>query len=150
VAAKLQVTIDCRDPGRLVRFWSEALGYVSEPPPDGFTSWFEYWRSKGIPEDELGSPDDDDDIAVIDPDGVGPRIWFQPVPEDKIVKNRLHLDIMFVDRSLPKAEKKRLIDTEVSRLVELGASVFRVLDGGDSEYYGVVLQDPEGNEFCVA
>ena len=69
-------------------------------------------------------------------DSDGAVLVFQPVHEDKAVKNRLHLDIAPVQDS--QAD-------EVSRLVGLGASV---LDD-DSALPWVVLADPEGNEFCV-
>jgi len=49
-----QLVIDCADPGPLARFWAAALGYVLEPPPDGFASWDAYRRDVGVPEDELG------------------------------------------------------------------------------------------------
>jgi hypothetical protein len=59
----------------------------SEPPPAGFATWDDYWRDVGVPEAELGLGAD----CIIDPDGGGPRIWFQVVPESKMVKNRLHV-----------------------------------------------------------
>ena len=86
-----QVTIDCADPNRLVAFWCEALGYVPEPPPEGWTSWLDYWLAAGLPEEELEGADEGSG-AIIDPDGRRPRIWFQQVPEPKSVKNRVHLD----------------------------------------------------------
>lgn len=147
----LQVTIDCADPATLVRFWAEALGYVVEPPPDGFDSWFRYWRSLGIPAEEL--PDEDEDVSdsIVDPEGVGPRIWFQQVPEPKTVKNRLHFDLKASGgRTVPLPERRRRVDDEVSRLVALGGAKVRVLGGEGVDHYGVVMSDPEGNEFCVA
>jgi glyoxalase superfamily protein len=86
---RYQLVIDCADPDRLARFWAAALSYVPEPPPDGFASWDDYWRDVGVPEEELGIGVD----CIIDPEGSGPRIWFQVVPEIKSVKNRLHLDV---------------------------------------------------------
>jgi hypothetical protein len=150
MATTLQVTIDCAEPDRLVRFWSLALGYVVEPPPGGFDTWVAYWRSIGVPEDELPDRDDVHD-SIVDPAGVGPRIWFQLVPEPKVAKNRVHLDLKVGGgRDVPLDQRRPRVDAEVDRLVRLGASRLRVLalDGG--EYYGVVMQDPEGNEFCVA
>jgi hypothetical protein len=81
--------IDCADPEPLARFWAAALRYELEPPPAGFANWDAYWRDVGVPEDELGPGAD----CIVDPDGRGPRIWFQVVPERKAAKNRLHLDI---------------------------------------------------------
>jgi hypothetical protein len=147
----IQVTIDCAEPAKLVRFWAEALGYVVEPPPDGFDSWLGYWRSLGIPADEL--PDEDEDVndSIVDPDGVGPRIWFQQVPEPKTVKNRLHFDLKAGGgRTVPLPERRRRVDDEVSRLVALGGAKVRALGGEGVDHYGVVMNDPEGNEFCVA
>ena len=89
MAVSFQLVIDCADPEPLARFWAAALGYELEPPPEGFASWDAYWRDVGVPEDELGLGAD----CITDPDGLGPRIWFQVVPERKAVKNRLHLDI---------------------------------------------------------
>jgi hypothetical protein len=146
----LQITIDCIEPARLVPFWCTALGYVVEPPPGGDASWNEYWRSIGIPEHEL--PPDEDDVhdSIVDPDGVRPRIWFQAVPEPKAVKNRLHLDLAVADRSQPKAERQPTVDNKVAELEALGATKLRQNEFEESEYYGVVMQDPEGNEFCIS
>ena len=64
----LQITVDCTDPRVLVAFWATALGYVLEPPPAGATSWVSFWRSIGVPEDEL--PDDEDHTdSIVDPEG---------------------------------------------------------------------------------
>src|SRR4029450_2258286 len=93
MSTPLQLVIDCQDPRPLVRFWSQALGYKVEPPPDGFESWRGYWLSIGVPPEELEGLEEDDGDGVVAPAGVGPRIWFQPVPEAKTVKNRLHLDL---------------------------------------------------------
>ena len=98
MSTRIQVTIDCADPNRLARFWAEALRYRLQEPPDGFESWQAYWVSRGLPPEEV----EDGYDAIVDPDGVGPRIWFQPVPEGKVVN-----------------------------------------------HYAVVMQDPEGNEFCL-
>src|SRR5680860_917362 len=89
MATRSQITIDCADPALLTRFWATALGYVVPDPPTGFDDWTAYWRSVGVPDDELGDGDD----RLVDPDGVGPNLWFQLVPEGKVVKNRLHLDL---------------------------------------------------------
>jgi hypothetical protein len=150
MATPLQVTIDCADPSRLVRFWSAALGYVVEEPPEGFATWPAYWRSIGVPEDELPGDDEDVHDSIVDPAGAGPRIWFQLVPEAKVVKNRVHLDLAVGGgRSVPVAVRGPRVDAEVDRLVELGATRLRVLAHEGSDHYGVVMQDPEGNEFCL-
>lgn len=145
-----QVTVDCADTARLVEFWCAALGYVPEPPPEGWASWFDYWREGGIPAEELVGAEEGSG-AIIDPDGPGPRIWFQEVPEPKTVKNRLHLDLRHTPgRSMPYAARRAAVDEETARLVGLGASVAYVNAPAGADYYAVTLRDPEGNEFCVS
>jgi hypothetical protein len=77
MAASFQLVIDCADADKLARFWAGALGYVFEPAPEGFATWDNYWRDFGLGEDDLGVGED----RIVDPDGHGPRIWFQIVPE---------------------------------------------------------------------
>jgi hypothetical protein len=84
MARTLQVAIDCADPAALSRFWAEALGYVLNPPPEGHDSWESWLAAMGIPESQWNSAG-----ALVDPDGAGPRIFFQRVPEEKAGKNRL-------------------------------------------------------------
>jgi hypothetical protein len=74
---RFQLVLDCADPGLLARFWAAAMGYVLEPPPAGFATWDDWWRDVGVPEEELAGGAD----SIIDPDGGGPRIWFQLVPD---------------------------------------------------------------------
>jgi hypothetical protein len=146
MATPIQVTIDCADPGRLARFWAEALGYRLEEPPDGFASWQDYWVSRGLPPEEV----EDGYDSIVDPDGVGPRIWFQPVPEPKVVKNRVHLDLnVGGGRQVPLGDRVPRVDAEADRLVAAGATRLRVLSGEAIDHYAVVMQDPEGNEFCL-
>ena len=83
---------------------------------------------------------------VVDPEEGGPSVLFHRVPEPKVVKNRVHLDI----RMAPGATKETtrlLVDVEARRLVNLGATHIRT-DDDETDYYAV-MQDPEGNEFCV-
>jgi catechol 2,3-dioxygenase-like lactoylglutathione lyase family enzyme len=142
----IQVTIDCADPDRLARFWAEALGYRLEEPPDGFESWQAYWVSRGLPAEEV----EDGYDSIVDPDGVRPRIWFQPVPEPKQVKNRVHLDLRVSGgRGVPLATRRPRVDAEAERLLALGATRLRVLFTEGVDHYGVVMADPEGNEFCL-
>ncbi|GAA2865499.1 VOC family protein [Streptosporangium fragile] len=143
---RFQVTIDCADPDRLARFWAGALGYKPEDPPAGFATWKEYWRDVGVPEEEL----DDRVDSIVDPEGTGPRIWFQQVPESKTVKNRLHFDVRASGgRGLPPEMRREQVRAEVDRLVGAGATVLRVLDEPGIDHYAVTMHDPEGNEFCV-
>src|SRR5436190_7341769 len=92
MATTWHLTIDCADTNRLVRFWCDALGYVPEPAPEGRATWLDYWRAAGVPDEELEGAEEGSG-AIIDPQGIGPRIWFQQVPEPKAGKNRLHLDL---------------------------------------------------------
>ena len=149
MATELQVAIDCSDEERQIEFWTQALGYVRQPPPPGFASYRDYWLSLGIPEADLG--DSTASNAIVDPDGVGPRICFLPVPEGKqSEKNRLHLDLRITDRlATPYAERRQLVDAEVERLLTLGATHAWTNAPEDADFYGVTLRDPEGNEFCV-
>lgn len=146
----LQVTIDCGEPRRLVEFWCEALGYVPEPPPGGAATWRDHWAAMGVPEEELGGDAGETPESIVDPEGRGPRVWFQRVPEAKTVKNRVHLDLKVGGgRGVPLAVRTRRVSEKADRLRDLGATVLRVMDEPGMDYYGVVLQDPEGNEFCV-
>ena len=142
MAKKFQVVIDCADPARLATFWAAATGYKLQDPPPGHDSWESFLRAQGVPEEEWNSAS-----AVVDPDGVGPRLYFQRVPEPKTVKNRVHLDLNQGDRDTPPDERRRRVDAEVERLKGLGASeLYRMEQHGD---YWVTMADPEGNEFCV-
>ena len=146
MTVRFQLVIDCADPEPLANFWAAALGYELEPPPHGFTSWDAYWRDVGVPEDELGTGAD----RIVDPDGQGPRIWFQVVPERKAVKNRLHIDIgVGGGRAAPIETRRQRVDAEAARLVDLGAVLVRVLETEGLDHYAVAMNDPEGNEFDV-
>jgi hypothetical protein len=152
MAARFQMVIDCADPEPLARFWAAALGYRLEPPPAGFDSWDDYWRDFGLPEEDLGLGED----RIIDPDGRGPGIWFQVVPEPKSVKNRLHLDIKVSGgadiggRDVPIEVRRQRVDAEAERLAALGATVVGVIPDEGLDHYAVAMKDPEGNEFDIA
>ncbi len=118
---------DAADPHLLARFWAHALGYVPEP---GY--------------------DDPDGASIVDPDGTGPAISFLRVPEGKLAKNRVHIDVRVAgEPPWDPDERERLARAKVADLVEAGATVT-----GEQRYGGqfghVVMRDPEGNEFCVA
>ncbi len=141
MATRVQVVFDCADPDRMARFWSQALGYEIPGPPEGFDSWEAWLASMGVPEEDWNSAS-----AVEDPDGVGPRIYFQRVPEGKSVKNRLHLDVnVGGGRGTQIEERKATIDQEATRLEGLGATRGRPLEGRGE--YCLLMFDPEGNEF---
>ncbi|WP_330296222.1 VOC family protein [Streptomyces sp. NBC_00503] len=146
----LQLTIDCADPQVMVAFWTQALGYEPEPPPQGHATWREYWLGMGVPEEELPEGAAENPESIVDPQGLGPRVWFQQVPEPKSGKNRMHLDLKVGGgRDVPVAIRARRVDEMVGRLTEAGATVLRIMDEREG-YYAIVMQDPEGNEFCVA
>jgi hypothetical protein len=146
MAARFQLVIDCRDPEPLARFWAAALGYEFEPPPKGFATWDAYWRDVGVGEEDLGIGQD----RIIDPDGSGPPIWFQVVPELKAVKNRSHLDISVSGgRAFPIETRRQRVDAEAERLAGLGASYVRVLREEGLDHYAIAMRDPEGNEFDI-
>jgi hypothetical protein len=139
MARQVQVAIDCRDPHRLAAFWAGALGYEVADAPPGSADWVEFSQAMAVEPGEAWS-------KVVDGEGHGPALLFHRVPEAKIGKNRVHLDV----RLLPGAGKddaKSAVDAEVGRLVALGATHVRT-DEDESDYYAL-MQDPEGNEFCV-
>jgi hypothetical protein len=144
MATKVQVVFDAADPARLAEFWAAALGYEIPAPPPPHATWEDWLRSEGVPEDRWN-----DASAVEDPDGNGPRIFIQRVPEPKVAKNRMHLDLnVGGGGSVPLDERRTRVDAEVARLKELGATDERGAIEQTGEYW-VRMNDPEGNEFCV-
>jgi hypothetical protein len=116
-----ELILDSHEPRKLAEFWSEVLGY------------------RIIDEDDTAV-----EIGVEEPTAEGirqgptaPTLVFVPVPEDKAVKNRIHIDVSPIDRTQGE---------EVERILALGAMH---VDVGQGEQSWVVLADPEGNEFCV-
>ena len=142
MATQVQVVIDCADPSRLAAFWALALGYQEQAPPEGYATWEDALRAWNVPEDQWNSRG-----AVVDPDGVGPRLFFQQVPEGKVVKNRVHLDINAGVGMADDDERRRTIAAKVASLTDAGASTLHEME--ERGEYWVVMQDPEGNEFCV-
>ncbi|MDH6224046.1 MULTISPECIES: VOC family protein [Streptomyces] len=138
---KFQVTFDCAEPERVARFWCEVLGYVVAPPPEGFASWDEFRRT--LPPEDRGAA-----FACVDPSGVGPRLYFQRVPEGKVVKNRVHLDVR-VGTGLVGEERLAVLEAECERLVALGAVRERLLPADGVDESCIVMRDVEGNEFCL-
>jgi len=143
MAISSQVVIDCADPTRLTEFWAVALDYIPEPPPDGFNSWEDWLRANDIPESDWNSAG-----AIVDPEGVRQRIYFQRVPEQKSVKNRVHLDVNAGGpRGTPADERWTLVVAHSKKCVGAGATILREVQEAGSHWY--VMQDPEGNEFCI-
>ncbi|MGQ0798332.1 MAG: VOC family protein [Methanobacteriota archaeon] len=143
MARTIQVVFDCRDPTRLSEFYAAALHYKLQDPPEGFATWEEALKAAGVAEEEWNSAS-----AIVDPDGRGPRIYFQQMDTPKQAKNRVHLDLNASGGSkIPSDERKKQIHVEVDRLLGLGATKQQAWEelGG----YWVVMLDPEGNEFCV-
>ena len=138
---QVQVTFDCAGPGRVGRFWCEVLGYVPPRPPEGFATWDDFVRT-------LPPEDQDAAFACEDPSGVGPRLFFQRVPEGKVVKNRLHLDVR-VGTGLVGEERLAALEAECARLTALGAVRVRLLRADGENESCLVMQDIEGNEFCL-
>ena len=136
------VTVDAIDPNRLAEFWAFALGYVLQPPPEGFETWEAFADALNLSTEER-----DRYGAVVDPHGVGPRILFQRVPEGKAVKNRWHLDIDVVDPSLPEDRHDVDREAKIAALVARGATEIERFDEPVGRW--VVMTDPEGNEFCI-
>ncbi len=108
------VTVDCDDAQRVSSFWARVLGYEIE-------------EEKG------------DWVLLRPPGGLGPRLVFDPVPESKTVKNRVHLDLR---------PSGTTMEAEVDRLEALGATRVRLVRNAPDEVH-TVMQDPVGNEFCV-
>ena len=125
MATMKDVVIDCAHPASLARFWVELLdGYAVAPYDDAELARL---RAMGIHD-----PEDDPGVIV---EGPGPRFCFQRVPEGKVAKNRMHLDLWSDDR-----------DAEVARLLELGATLLAHQPDDDDL---LALADPEGNELCL-
>lgn len=148
----IQVTFDAHDPRALSTFWRDVLGYVHPFPPgstpepggDPLAAWDEFLERSGVPMEQRNSAS-----ALEDPDGKGPRLFFQQVPEDKVAKNRVHLDVRTAS-DLSGDERMAALEKECDRLVALGAIRFRRFEPDPPLSIGfIVMQDPEGNEFCL-
>jgi len=150
MATKTQVVFDCTDPDRLAKFWAEALHYKLQDPPAGFSSWQAALKAWDVPAEEWNSAS-----AIVDPEGRGPRIYFQQMDTPKPGKNRIHLDLNVSGGvTVPLSNRKAQVNREVGRLLDLGASEQKAWDlpprsKAEPGEYWVVMQDPEGNEFCV-
>ncbi|HUG32938.1 MAG TPA: VOC family protein [Acidimicrobiia bacterium] len=143
MAYSVQITFACDDPQQMAEFWSAALGYIVQPPPPGYETWEDFADAMGIPEAKRG-----DLSAVVDPDGVGPRLLFERWDGGEPNK-RVHLDInVIVDRDLSFEDRDRRLAEERERLEALGATYHRIASGLAGETW-LEMFDPEGNWFCV-
>lgn len=149
---EIQVTFDALDPIALSRFWAEALGYVIQPPPgrelapgeDPIEVWQSLLADAGVPEDQR-----DIASAIVPRAGPGPRVFFQKVPESKLAKNRVHLDLRAAP-GLVGAERMAALETACARLVAIGASRLQRHEPAPPMSHGfITMADPEGNEFCL-
>lgn len=144
MTTQIQITFDCADPASLSAFWAEVLGYRLQDPPEGFESWEQALEAMGVPPESRN-----DASAVIDPQGAGPRLFFQRVPEGKQAKNRVHLDV----RAAPGLDgdaRMDALEAEATRLVGHGATRLERFEPAPPLNSGhIVMTDPEGNEFCL-
>jgi catechol 2,3-dioxygenase-like lactoylglutathione lyase family enzyme len=143
MAREVQITFDCADPAAQAAFWAEVLGYVVQPPPPGFDSWEQALDAWRVPPEQRNSRS-----ALVDPDGGGPRVFLQRVPEGKTAKNRQHLDVRAAP-GLEGDERMAALEAECERLVGLGATRVRRYEAEQAGSGHIVMQDPEGNEFCL-
>jgi environmental stress-induced protein Ves len=140
LATRVQLTVDCADAPALAQFWRSALHYVPEPPPRGHATWESWLAARGVPRSKWS-----DGASICDPQGTGPTLYFQKVPEPKTVKNRLHLDLDIAAGSDPISARSADIESEVVRLSALGAVVIGRVS--EHDHFHVTMADPEGNEF---
>jgi hypothetical protein len=149
----IQVTFDAHDPRTLSCFWRDVLGYVHPGPPgvdlpegaDPLAAWDDFLARAGVPQDQRNTRS-----AIEDPDGSGPRLFFQQVPEDKAGKNRVHLDVRAAPGARGARERMAALEAECDRLVALGAKRLRRYEPEPPLSAGfIVMADPEGNEFCL-
>jgi hypothetical protein len=146
MGVRYQLVIDSADPDRLARFRAAALGYEIAPPPAGFSTWRDYYRDVGVPEEDVATGED----RISDPQGHGPVIWFRLAEEPKSVKNRLHLDIHASgERTDPIEVRRQRVEAEASRLADLGATMTCVMFQQGLDHYAVGMRDPEDNEFDI-
>ena len=129
MASLSNITFACEDPDRLADFWAAALGYVKqEAPPEFMKAWLAAGR------------DPNDAAAIVDPEGKGPRLFFEKKPKTPTTSIPIHLDLHAPDR-----------EAEVKRLVGLGAHEVETKTRTTGPYTETwtVMKDPEENGFCV-
>lgn len=119
------VVFDCRHAATLARWWAKALRWRVQDYDDEDLAWL---AEHGL------TPETDPSVGVEPPDPSLPTLWFNEVPEAKVVKNRVHVDVNVADAA------------GIERLVALGAKVLRANPEGEA---WTIMADPEGNEFCA-
>ena len=123
------ITFACKDPAQLASFWASALGYTVEELPQELL-------------DALIADGEDLNMAaaISDPQGHGPRLFFEKKDKSETTSIPIHLDLNTAD-----------VPAEVARLVALGAQEigpgFQKIGPYTNEW--VVMKDPEGNGFCL-
>ncbi|MCW2643797.1 MAG: cytoplasmic protein [Dactylosporangium sp.] len=145
MAYDFQVTVDATDPHALADWWAETLGWLVEPSDEafirrmiaaGYATEDDTLTHNGMLVWKEGS-------AIRHPDGPdnGPRrrVLFQLVPEAKMVKNRVHLDVWVGGEN---------VDAELERLTSRGAKFLHRGQQGPQTW--ITVADPEGNEFCIS
>ena len=145
MAHSLQVVFACEDPARLAEFWAGALGYIVEPPPEGYDSWEAFAVAMNIPRERWN-----DISAAVDPDGRGPRVLFERYDGGQ-PNQRVHVDVNAVGghrEELTDDERRARLASERSRLEALGATFKREATGVAGEIW-IEMFDPEHNWFCV-
>jgi catechol 2,3-dioxygenase-like lactoylglutathione lyase family enzyme len=138
MAVRIDLTFDCANPTMLAEFWKLALDYEDEPPPPPFATREEWVKQFDIEDD------DGDGAWLHDPTGAGPRLCLLEVPEPKVAKNRLHIDVRVAGTG-GDVERWARIAGKVEQLRAAGGTLLKEFQG-----HHVVMADPEGNEFCVA
>ena len=147
----IQVTFDAHDPRALSTFWRDVLGYVHPAPPgvdlpagaDPLAAWDDSCpdrRPRGSAQRDVGHRG---------PRRRWPTAVLPAAPEDKVAKNRVHLDVRAAP-GLQGEERMAALEAKCDRLVALGATrlVRREPDPPLSSGF-IVMADPEGNEFCL-
>ena len=139
MATKVQITMDAHDAHALAGWWANLLGYEMEDHHDLVTGLLE----QGIvTEEQVSRIDGRLGFAGVatarDPEGIAPRFFVQEVPEDKVAKNRIHLDVPIGDEEL---------DAVVERVVGTGATLVEVREHPGERW--AVMADPQGNAFCL-
>lgn len=140
MAISFQCTFDAVDPHLLGEFWSSVLGYQVEDVDALCREMLDAGYATADDVEEIdGRYRWRDGTALDDPDGAGPRVFIQRVPEQKMAKNRFHLDL--------RVGAERL-QAEAARLEGLGAR--QLYEGQQGPQHWLTMADPEGNEFCIA